>query len=143
MVFDTWNKGSTNATRSFNVPTKDTSYEAYYRVSGGSVGAGMGLKATYFAKPDFTSPTLTKTDRVPFFDWGTLRPASGVPADNFSARREGDLQAQFTGEYQFSYEARAGEPFRLVLAGTTLIDTFANPATGTITATADVTAGQR
>jgi glucose/arabinose dehydrogenase len=143
MVFDTWNKGVTNATRSFNVPTKDTTYEAYYRVSGGSVGAGMGLKATYFAKPDFTSPTLTKTDRVPFFDWGTLRPASGVPADNFSVRWQGDLQAQFTGQYQFSYEARAGEPFRLVLGGNVLIDTFANPTTGTVTATASLNAGQR
>ncbi|MEO8107764.1 MAG: PQQ-dependent sugar dehydrogenase [Actinomycetes bacterium] len=143
MVFDTWNKGVTRATREFNVPAKDKKYEAYYRVSGGRVGTGTGLKATYFANPDFTSPKVTKTQRVPYFDWGTGRPASGVPADNFSARWKGDLQAQFTGRYEFTYQARAGEPFRLVLGGNVLINTFANPTTGTVTATASVTAGQR
>jgi hypothetical protein len=143
MVLASWNNGSTAVTRKFNVPTKSTTYEAYFRVSGGSVGTGTGLKATYFAKPDFTQPTVTRTDRVPYFDWGTARPASGVPSDNFSVRWEGELQAQFTGQYQYTYEARAGEAFRLVVGGTTLIDTFANPTTGTVTATAALTAGQR
>jgi glucose/arabinose dehydrogenase len=142
MVLDSWMRGETNLTRSFRMPSYDKTYTAFFRVTAGTVGTGNGLSATYYSRPDFTSPVVTRTDRVPYFDWGSGRPATGVPANDFSARWRGQLLGQFTSGYTFAYEARAGEAMRLTVGGKVLIDTFATPTSGTVTASLALTAGK-
>ncbi|GKU30564.1 TIM-barrel domain-containing protein [Clostridium folliculivorans] len=51
-----------------------------------------GLNGEYYANNNLSgSPVLTRTDSSVNFNWGTNSPASGVPADNFSARWTGNI----------------------------------------------------
>ncbi|MDD7793467.1 TIM-barrel domain-containing protein [Clostridium sp. 'White wine YQ'] len=70
-------------TSGYNVVPSD-----WLKTSDGS----MGLKGEYYANSDLSgSPVLTRTDSSVNFNWGTNSPASGVPADNFSARWTGNI----------------------------------------------------
>ena len=63
-TFDSWADGTTDAEQVFDAPLTPASFLAYYRPTGGSTGTGTGLRATYYASPDYTNPVLTRTDRV-------------------------------------------------------------------------------
>ncbi|CRG83500.1 beta-glucosidase [Talaromyces islandicus] len=52
-------------------------------------GTSGGLRATYYANPDFTEPKFQKIE-TPTLDWG-LYPPSGLPSNNFSVIWEGNL----------------------------------------------------
>ena len=142
MVFDSWEDGSTAPSRAFFAPAQDHLYRLFYRVLGGSVGSGTGLKGTYYSQPDFSSPVLSQVDRVPYFTWGNGAPVAGAPTDNFSARWSGDVQSQFTEDYTFSVDLSGDDAVKVVVGGSTVINTLNNGDTGVVTGTIPMTAGQ-
>src|SRR5689334_21421297 len=64
-------------------------------------GVGTGLAANYFADTELNNLVFTRTDPTVNFLWGMGSPDSSVPADNFSARWTGKIQAQFSESYTF------------------------------------------
>src|SRR5688500_5753363 len=64
-------------------------------------GVGSGLVANYFSDQELSNLALTRVDPAIDFEWGASSPGGNVPADNFSARWTGKLQAQFTESYTF------------------------------------------
>jgi glucose/arabinose dehydrogenase len=142
MQLDSWENGSTVPSRSFWAPARDHLYRAFYRVSDGSVGTGSGLSASYFGSSSFTNLLKSRVDRVPYFTWGTSRPAKGVPADNFSVRWEGEVQGQFGETYTLSVPVAGDSEVRVEVGGVTVIDTFASGETGTVTGSFALAAGE-
>jgi beta-glucosidase len=62
-----------------------------------------GLKGEYFANAEWKGPpALTRVDREVDFDWNAAAPAEAVPANAFSVRWTGKLQAPGAGDYAFT-----------------------------------------
>ena len=139
-TFDSWADGSVTANRVFNAPQSPASFMAYFRPSGGSVGSGSGLRATYYGNRDFTDAVLTRVERVPYFSWPEA-PAPGVPKDDFSVQWRGELQAQFSGQNQFWASLRRDETLTVTVGNTTVID--ADNTNGAVNGSINLTAGQR
>ena len=74
-------------------------------VNSSALGNGIGLLGEYFSNTrSFTNPpmpTLTRTDAVVNFDWGTGSPAPEISADNFTVRWTGSVQPLVSGDYMF------------------------------------------
>ena len=83
-------------------------------------GAAGALQGDYFADPTLTRRVASRQDAAIEFDWGLGSPLLGVPADQFSVRWTGRLQAPETGEYELATVADDG--VRLWLDGKLLID---------------------
>ncbi len=63
-------------------------------------GTGTGLLGRYFANNRLSgTPVLQRTEAINF-NWGQSSPGAGVPADNFSVRWVGQLEALAAGTYQ-------------------------------------------
>ncbi len=88
-----------NAT--FTDPLYGVGKACYYVVTGTvSPGTGTGLLGQYFATSTLTGAVvLTRTEAV-FFNWGAGSPDPSVPANNFSARWTGFIQAPASGNYK-------------------------------------------
>jgi len=121
MRLDSWENGRTKVARSFRAPTGSQTYRAFYRVDGGVVGAGTGLLGEYFAETDFTNLRTVDVDRVPYFNWGRARPASGVPRNNFSARWSGEIQAQFSEAFTIAVPQNFKDTLTVSVAGETIV----------------------
>lgn len=65
---------------------------------------GVGLRATYFAGLDKGIGVLTRIEPVVQVAWQQKPPVSGVPAQGFSVRWTGYVQAPETGVYVFHTE---------------------------------------
>ncbi len=139
-AFDSWAGGSTAATRTFDAPVAATSFTGYFRPASGSIGTGSGLRATYYRNTALTDPVLTRVDRVPYFSW-PAEPVAGVPKDDWGARWDGDLQAQFSGTNRFWAEVNQDETLTVKVGSTTVID--AASTNGLVTGTVSMTQGQR
>jgi YVTN family beta-propeller protein len=103
---------------------------------------GTGLTGQYFANAALTgAAALTRTEAVNFA-WGGAAPATGLPADNFSARWTGQVGAPSTGTYRFQTVSDDG--VRLWVNGALVVDRWTDhgPTTDTASAIALV-AGQR
>ena len=137
---DSWADGSTLVNRIFDAPQSPAAFTAFFRPSGGSVGTGTGLRATYYGTESFSNPVVTRVDRVPYFSWSGS-PAPGVPKDRFSVRWQGELYAQFSGQTSFWGSLGRDETLRVVVGGTTVID--ASNTNGSVTGSRSLTAGQR
>jgi alpha-L-fucosidase len=88
---------------------------------GGAAGSGTGLRAEYFANPELAgAPVLTRTDPRVWFEaapdlkgglipatWGEGSPAEGIPADQFSVRWTGEIEARFSEDYVLVVESAA------------------------------------
>jgi hypothetical protein len=99
-------------------------------------GSGTGLTATYSG-----NPAVTRVEAIDF-DWGTGSPATGVPADNFSARWSGTLTAPSTGTYRF--QTYSDDGIRLWVIGVQLINNWTDHAPTTDTsASINLVAGQK
>ena len=85
-----------------------------------AAGTGTGLTATYFANRTLTGTAVVTRVEVPSFDWGIAAPAAGVPADNFSVRWSGQIQAIEAGNYQF--RTLADDGVRVWVNGVQLIN---------------------
>ena len=148
-VFDCWEDFSTENEHPIFMPANSKGlYTAFYRRNAGSIGTGTGLRAKYFSTPDFSGePALDRVDRVIFHSWSGSPKKEVLPADNFSVRWTGDLQAQFSGAHTFYMQAN--DKAKVTLrdeAGrtTTLFDTFTTPSNAPeLTAPFTVTAGKR
>ena len=90
---------------------------------------GTGLYGDYYATKDFTGTVkLRRTDRAIQFDWGMRSPFTEVPADGFSVRWTGEVEAPVTGDYTFATNADDG--VRLWVNGRLLVDDWqTHPAT--------------
>ena len=103
---------------------------------------GSGLSGQYFSNNSLSGvPVLTRVETVNF-DWGTGAPAAGIPADNFSVRWTGQVQAASTGNYRFQTVSDDG--VRLWVNGTLLINNWtAHTPTTDTSAEIQLVAGQR
>ncbi len=126
-----------------------TRLAAYVRELGSDEGAaptaatsGAGLLGSYYAGSTPSGmPLVTRTEAVNF-DWGTNRPAIGVPADNFSVRWTGTLTVPTSGTYRF--QTRSDDGVRLWVNGTQVINNWTDHSpTNNTTGNISLTAGQR
>jgi hyaluronate lyase len=83
-------------------------------------GRGTGLIGDYYMNQNLTGLTLTRTDPTVNFDWGFAAPAPSFPADRFSVRWTGKLQARQAGVHLF--HTVSDEAVRLWVNGQLLID---------------------
>jgi hypothetical protein len=84
------------------------------------VTTGSGLYGEYYRGKGFRERVLTRTDATVNFDWGTGSPASTVPADHFSVRWSGWVQAPASG--MFTFFVTADDGVRLWVDGELIID---------------------
>ncbi len=92
-------------------------------------------KGEYFSNRDLNgSPTLRRNDRQIDFNWGTGRPDSRLPRDNFSVRWTREVRFE-PGTYRFF--ARADDGIRAWVGGRRIINEWRD-STGSETFTADV-----
>ncbi|MFT4025005.1 MAG: PA14 domain-containing protein [Flavihumibacter sp.] len=128
---------SSGVTASDTVKVTVNSALAASSISNAASTTGNGLTASYFANRVLSgTATLTQTDPLINFNWGTGSPGEGIPADQWSARWTGYILTGEAGTYQFSVTSDDGA--RLFLYNTTaVIDNYvyqsAKEATGTIT----------
>jgi beta-glucosidase len=93
-------QGSTLA-EGFAVPVPRTAF-----------GMNKGLKAEFFATPDWTGrPVATETDHLVQADWENAEPAPEVDTHNYSVRWTGTIAAPAPGHYVFSIEPADAFPY--------------------------------
>ena len=137
--FDSWSDGGARL-HTISTPATSSTYSAVYRVSGGSIGTGAGLSATYHDGLGFTGRAVTRADATVNFAWATGEPVAGLGADTFSVRWTGQVQPQFSGTYTFYTQSDDG--VRLWVNGRQLVDNWTDHAltenSGAIALTAGV-----
>jgi hypothetical protein len=109
--------------------------------TGGGAGTGTGLSAQYFATPTLGGASVARIDRTVAFDWGYGSPDPAIPADRFSARWTGQVQAQRSETYTFTTTSDDG--IRLWIDGRLLIDDWTDHAPRDDSATLALVAGQQ
>ncbi|MBK8319393.1 MAG: putative baseplate assembly protein [Betaproteobacteria bacterium] len=94
---------------------------------------GSGLYGEYYRGQGFRERLLTRTDATVNFNWGSGSPDPSVPAEHFSVRWSGWLQAPASG--LFSFFVNADDGVRLWIDGDLIIDDWdLHPGERTITA---------
>ena len=84
---------------------------------------GTGLKGDYYPNTSLTGTVaLTRTDPTINFTWTTTGPAPSIPADRFSVRWTGQVEAPVTGIYTFV--TRSDDGVRLWINGKLLINNW-------------------
>ncbi len=67
-------------------------------------GSLPGLKAEYFAKPDFSGkPAAERVDSIINFNWDGVAPDAAVPSRNFSVRWTGFISFPTVGKYTLHF----------------------------------------
>jgi Zn-dependent metalloprotease len=94
--------------------------------------AGTGLHARYYVGKQLDvdandNAKVDRTDGTVNFDWGTGSPATGIPADGFSARWTGEVLPAYSQTYTFYTSTSDG--VRLWVDGRLLIDKWVNQGT--------------
>jgi glucose/arabinose dehydrogenase len=124
-TFTGWSDGGA-AAHTLSTPAADATYTATF-TAGGGVAPGSGLTGTYFAEPNFTGASVTRLDASINFSWGVNGPMAGIPADNFSVRWTGQLEAPSTETYTFF--AQSDDGVRVYINGQRIIDNWTIRAT--------------
>ncbi len=106
-----------------------------------AAGTGTGLLAQYFGDIGASAAVLVQRQEAPDFDWGSAAPAAGVPADRFSVRWTGWIEATTTGPTQIRTVSDDG--VRLWLDNRLLIDNWTDHGPTANTVTVNMVAGQR
>ncbi len=84
-------------------------------------GTGTGLKGGYYGNTGLTGAVaLSRTDSTINFQWGAAGPAPAIPADRFSVRWTGQVEAPVSGAYTFV--TRSDDGVRLWIDGKVLIN---------------------
>ncbi|WP_374676315.1 PA14 domain-containing protein, partial [Ideonella sp.] len=127
-------------------PREQADLVAYLREIGGDEPAapepGRGLAGSYFANRQLAgTPVLQRVEAVDA-DWGAGPPGPGVPADGFSVRWSGLIEAPASGTYRF--QTLSDEGVRLWVDGRRLIGHW-TPHAATLDTSDAITlkAGQR
>jgi hypothetical protein len=139
-TLDSWAGGSTAPVQTFDAPMTPLSFGAFFRPSGGSVGTGTGLRATYYADDGWRTPVESRIDRVPYFTWSGS-PVARAPKDGWGVRWVGELQAQFSGTTRFWASLHRDETLTVKVGATTVIS--AAEVNGEVSGALPLTAGQR
>ena len=107
-----------------------------------SAGTGAGLLGLYYATSNLGGAVVLQRTEAVNFNWGLLSPAAAVPADNFSARWTGTVEAPVAGTYQL--QTNSDDGVRVWLNGQLVIDNWtAHSATLNTSAAVTMAAGQR
>src|SRR5437764_2793190 len=97
-----------------------------------SAFVASGLKGEYFSNREMKGePALTRTDAEINFTWGTFSPGPQIPAQNFSARWPGTLDAPKAGNYVLG--AAGDGAGRMLMDGIVLIGGLAKSRMKTMT----------
>lgn len=151
-ILDGWkDQGATEyrATRSMSAGEHEVRME-YYENGGGAVAqlrwqqTGVTCtnqyKAEYFTNRSLSgSPTVIRCENWPVnWDWGGGSPASGIPADNFSARWTARVSFN-AGRYTFT--AVGDDGVRVYLDGALIVDGWRDQGATEYRSTRDVSAG--
>jgi hypothetical protein len=119
-----------------DVPT--ASGARVYRVLYAPPASDRGLLGEYFSGADFTGERIARVDANIAFNWFALAPAPGMAKDEFSVRYTGEIQAEFSETYTFSFDT--SDRVRLWLDDTLVVDGWEpplEPPSGSISLTAD------
>ena len=103
--------------------------------------AGSGIKGQYYKDMELKTLVLTRVDPGINFNWGAGAPDSKVPADNFSVRWTGELEAEFTEPYTFY--ATVDDCVRLWVNNKLLFDKWGQQAGVEWSGEINLTAGQK
>ena len=79
-----------------------------------------GLRGQYYTTPELSGKMIERVDSQINFRWGTAAPMSGIPADGFSVRWEGEIETLNEGNYTF--HLRSDDGARLFIDGRQVID---------------------
>jgi len=104
-------------------------------------GEGDGLQGRYFPNGTQTGSPVLRVDPAIDFDWGRSSPLAGIPARNFSARWDGELQAQYTEPY--ALHVVSDDRARVWLDGALIIDEWYEHAESVSSAVVNLEAGKR
>jgi mono/diheme cytochrome c family protein len=105
-------------------------------------GAGTGLRGEYFAGTTLAGTPLRTTAEAVDFNWDRSAPAAGVPADNFSVRWSGWVEAPVAGGVVF--QTRSDDGVRVWVNGVQVINNWTDHgATDNTSAVVTMAAGQR
>lgn len=107
---------------------------------GAAPGNGSGLIGYYFGTPHFAPMSLSRLDPIVEFAWGTGGPGGGIGPDQWSARWQGEVEAEFTETYTFWVYGDDG--FQLYVDDILLIDRWLDQASEW-SASVDLMAGRR
>ena len=109
---------------------------------GAVASSGTGLLGQYFSTYDLSGSVVLQRIEAVDFDWGTAAPGPGVPADFFSARWRGQVEADATGNYQF--QTNSDDGVRVWVNGVLIINNW-TPHGPTVDTSANIamTTGQR
>ncbi len=103
-------------------------------------GAGDGLVGSYFSTRDQSGPATCRIDPVVLFDWGLAAPMPNVGPYWWSARWDGELQAQYTEPY--ALQVVSDDRARVWLDGKLLIDEWYDHAASVSSAMVNLEAGK-
>jgi GH43 family beta-xylosidase len=84
--------------------------------------APAGLAATYFDNQNFTGKTVSRTDSLVDFTWGTGSPDSAIGADTFSSRWTGYVRPATSETYTFYITGDADAVTKLRVDGQVVLD---------------------
>ncbi len=96
-------------------------------------GSGTGLSGAYFATPELEGAAVARRTEAVNFDW-TGSPATGVPADGFSVRWSGTIEAATTGLH--ALQTVSDDGIRVWIDGQPVINNWTGHAAFTDTAPA-------
>lgn len=131
-------------TVNITVPAQSITMLVIPRNSAPPGGTGTGLKGSYFNNMALTGTAARiRTDATVNFGWGTASPMTGINADVFSVRWEGQVQAATAGAYTFY--TRSDDGVRLWVNGVQIVNNWTNHAAtdNTGTSTISLSAGQK
>jgi glucose/arabinose dehydrogenase len=139
-TFQSWSDGGA-ATHTISTPAANTTYTATFQAGGLSIGNGLGLTGTYFDNANLTGATVVRVDPTVNYDWGTGGPASGIAADTFSVRWNGQVHPKASGLHTFFTSSDDG--VRLWVNNQLIIDNWTDHAPTENSGTISLTAGQK
>lgn len=111
-----------------------------------AVGTGSGLLGQYWSNhlssaPYTGAPTLTRTDVVVNFNWGSGGPDPNVGVDHFTVKWTGSLEPQFDDTYTLFTTTDDGT--RLFINGRQIINQWVDQAATEVSGTISLRAQQR
>lgn len=105
-------------------------------------GNGDGLNAKYFNNTSLQrQPAVELVDSNIHFNWGDSNPKDGVNNDNFSVRWTGQIEAQFSENYTFSFVSDDG--VRIWFNNSLVVNNWVIQEPTINTFSANLVAGQR
>lgn len=96
-------------------------------------------RGTYFSDKNLTTQAFQRQDAAVNFDWGTGGPGTGVGADNFSVRWEGDWNFTSAGTYRFTTTSDDGS--RVYVDGNLVVNHWSDHGATALSGDVQLTAG--